>query len=157
MTAMSVAFLSRPNQPPALALPALRTARPDLRPRLLIASPDSGGGLGDLGSRLATMGIAARALERGPADPLLAVWLAVPSDYTTVAAWCADLLLLGGGWPLLDEVLEGLERAAGASRRDCLATLAGVRGVWVPAAGEGGVPVAPTAADFAPGGAPFDR
>ncbi|HET8578649.1 MAG TPA: hypothetical protein VFO18_16250 [Methylomirabilota bacterium] len=154
---MPVAFLSRPNTPPVLALPALRTARPDQRPRLLVASPAGGGGLAELRSRLAAMGIAAHALERSAGDPLLAVWLAAPSDYTTVAAWCADLLLLGGGWPLLESVLEVLERTASSSRRDCLAALAGIKGVWVPTPGKSGPPEAPTAVDFAPGGAPFDR
>ncbi len=154
---MSVAFLSPPNRPPVLALPALRTARPDQPPRLLVARPDSGGGLGDLRARLATMGIAARAPERGPGDPLVAVWLMAPAEYTSVAAWSADLLLLGGGWSLLGAVLEVLERAASLSRRDCMADLAGIKGVWVPASTEGVPPVAPTAVDFALGGAPFDR
>lgn len=154
---MPVAFLCRPNQPPAVALPALRTARPDQRPRLLVARPDTGGGLGGLRARLATMGIAPHALERGPGDPLVAVWLMAPAEYTTVAAWSADLLLLGGGWSLLGEMIEVLERAASRSRRDCVAELAGIKGVWVPTTGEGGPPAAPTAVDFAPGGAPFDR
>lgn len=154
---MPVAFLSRPNQPPALALPALRGTRPDQRPRLLVARPDKGGGMADLRARLATMGMAARALERAPADPIVAVWLMAPEEYTTVAAWSADLLLLGGGWALLETVVEVLERTASFSRRDCVAELAGIKGVWAPVAGEGGPPAAPRAADFAPGGAPFDR
>jgi hypothetical protein len=154
---MPVAFLSRPNQPPALALPALRSVRPDRRPRLLIARPDKSGGMADLRARLATMGIAAHSLERAPGDPIVAVWLMAPDEYTTVAAWAADLLLLGGGWALLEAVLEVLERMASCSRRDCVAELAGIKGVWAPVAAEGGPPEAPRAADFAPGGAPFDR
>jgi len=157
MTAMPVAFLSRPNQPPALALPALRSARSDLRPRLLVARPDKTGGMADLRAQLATMGIAARALERGPGDPIVAVWLMAPEEYTSVAAWSADLLLLGGGWALLEAMLEVLGRAARASRRDCVAELAGIRGVWAPAATAGDPPAPPLAADFASGGAPFDR
>ncbi len=154
---MPVAFLSRPNQPPALALPALRSARPDRRPRLLVARPDKDGGMADLRARLATMGMAAHALERAPGDPIVAVWLMAPEEYTTVAAWSADLLLLGGGWALLEAVVEVLERTASFSRRDCVAELAGIKGVWAPVPAEGGPPAAPRAADFAPGGAPFDR
>lgn len=154
---MPVAFLTRPNQPPAVALPKLRMARPDLRPALLIARPDTGGGLADLRARLATMGIAARALERGPGDPLVALWLMGPHEFTTMAAWAADLLLLGGGWPLLEAALERLEGSRGRPRNDRLADLAGLKGVWVPPRGEGGPARSPTAADFVPGGAPFDR
>ncbi len=154
---MPVAFLTRPNQPPAVALPKLRTARPDLRPPLLIARPDAGGGLADVRARLATMGIAARALERGPGDPLVALWLMAPNEFTTIAAWSADLLLLGGGWPLLEAVLERLERSQGRPREDRLAELGGLKGIWVPPRGAAGPAPGPTAAEFAPGGAPFDR
>ena len=140
-----------------MALPKLRTARPDLRPPLLIARPDAGGGLADLRARLATMSIAARALERGPGDPLVALWLMTPGEFTSVAAWSADLLLLGGGWPLLGAVLERLERSQGRPRSDRLAELGGLKGIWVPPRGDGGPAPAPTAADFATGGAPFDR
>lgn len=146
---MPVAFLSRPNQPPAIAVPALRNARPDRRPRLLVARPDKSGGMADLRARLATMGIAARALERGPGDPIVAVWLMAPEEYTSVAAWSADLLLLGGGWALLEAILDVLERAASASRRDCVAELAGIRGVWAPVTAAGGPPAPPLAADRA--------
>ncbi|HET7877024.1 MAG TPA: hypothetical protein VFN71_15990, partial [Methylomirabilota bacterium] len=150
-------FLSRPNQPPALALPRLRAVRPDRRPVLLITRPQPSGGLAEVRAKLATMGIAAHSPERHPADPLVAAWLMAPDEYSSAAAWCADLLLLGGGWPLLDAILDRLEHVEDASRRDCLARLRHLRGVWLTSDPDGRPAPPPTAADFAPGGAPFDR
>lgn len=145
-----IAFLTRPSAPPALALPRLREAPAALRPRLVVARVGQAGDAAALAERLAIMQIAARPAEREAADPLVAGWLGAPADDPADAAALVDLLLLGGGWPLLDTVLARLEALpAGASRArrlEALGRLSGVRR-------KGDMP--PSAADFLPGGAPF--
>ena len=145
-----IAFLTRPSTPPAQALPRLRGAPADLRPRVVVARVGQAGDDAALADRLATMKIAARPTERAAADPLVAGWLGAPSDDPVRGAALLDLFLLGGGWPLLDSVLARLEAMpAGASRAFRLEALGGLAGVR-PAAD-----VLPSPADFLPGGAPF--
>ena len=145
-----IAFLTRPSAPPAQALPRLRGVSADLRPRLVVARVGQVGDDAALAEHLATMKIAARPAEREAGDPLVAGWLGGPADDPARAEGLLDLLLLGGGWPLLDTLLARLETLpAGASRAlrvESLGRLAGVRRA-------GDAP--PSAADFLPGGAPF--
>ena len=145
-----IAFLTRPSAPPAQALARLRGVPADLRPRLVVARVGQAGDEAALAERLAAMKIATRPAEREVGDPLVAGWLGKPADDPVRAAALLDLLLLGGGWPLLDAVLTQLEALpAGASRAlrlEALGRLAGVQRA-------GGAPPAP--ADFLPGGAPF--
>lgn len=145
-----IAFLTRPCAPPAQALPRLRGAPADLRPRLVVARVGQAGDDALLAERLATMRIAARPAERDAGDPLVAGWLGAPADDPARAATLVDLLLLGGGWPLLDALLARLEAlpvgASRAFRLEALGSLAGVRRA-------GDAP--PAAVDFLPGGAPF--
>lgn len=145
-----VAFLTRPSAPPAQALPRLRGAPVDLRPRLVVARVGQAGDDATLADRLATMRIAAHPAEREAGDPLVAGWLGAPADDPARAAALLDLLFLGGGWLLLDAVLARLETLpSGASRPlrlEALGRLAGVRRA---------VDAPPSPADFLPGGAPF--
>lgn len=145
-----IAFLTRPCAPPAQALPRLRGAPADLRPRVVVARVGEAGDDAALADRLAIMGIAARPAERGAGDPLVAGWLASPADDPARVAALLDLLLLGGGWPLLDTVLMRLETlpaaASRALRLEALGALAGVRRAD---------DVPPPPAEFLPGGAPF--
>ena len=145
-----IAFLTRPSAPPAQALPRLRGTPADLRPRLVVARVGQVGDDAALAARLATMKIAARPAEREAGDPLVAGWLEAPADDSARAVALLDLLLLGGGWPLLDTLLARLETLpAGASRALRLESLEGLAGVR--RAGD----APPAAADFLPGGAPF--
>ncbi len=145
-----IAFLTRPSTPPAQALPRLRGATADLRPRVVVARVGQAGDDAALADRLSTMKIAARPTERDPGDPHVAGWLGAPSDDPARAAALVALFLLGGGWPLLASVLARLEAlpsgASRALRLEALGLLAGVR----PAAD-----ARPSPADFLPGGAPF--
>ena len=145
-----IAFLTRPRVPPAQALPRLRGLPADLRPRLLVARVGRAVDDAALAERLATMQIAARPAEREDGDPLVAGWLDAPADDPRRAEALLDLLLLGGGWPLLDTLLARLETlppgASRALRLDALGPLLGVRRT-------GDAP--PSPADFLPGGAPF--
>ena len=145
-----IAFLTRPSAPPAQALPRLRGTPADLRPRLVVARVGQAGDTVVLAERLTIMKIAARPAEREPGDPLVAGWLEAPADDPARAVALLDLLLLGGGWPLLDALLARLETLpAGASRALRLESLEGLAGVR--RAGD----APPAAADFLPGGAPF--
>ena len=146
-----IAFLTRPSAPPTQALPRLRGVSASLRPRLVVARVGQAGDAAVLAERLTIMKIAARPAEREPGDPLVAGWLAAPPDEPAcVAAALLDLLLLGGGWPLLDAVLARLEALpAGASRTlrlEALGQLAGVCRADAPL---------PSPSSFLPGGAPF--
>jgi hypothetical protein len=83
--------------------------------------------------RLEAMGIASRQAERSSADPLVAVWVSSPTENPEPLALVADLILLGGGWKLLEETLLELNRARGLAREVRLERLATVGGVYVPA------------------------
>lgn len=145
-----IAFLTRPSAPPAQALPRLRGAPADLRPRVVVARVGEAGDDAALADRLAIMGIAARPAEREAGDPLVAGWLGAPVDDPARVAALLDLLLLGGGWPLLDTLLARLETLpAGASRALRLAALGRLAGV------RRAEDAPPSPADFLPGGAPF--
>lgn len=129
---MAVAFLSAPSVPPAVALPELARIPPDTPPDLLVAhaaNPKEWFGVLD---RLEAARIALRQAERGPTDPLVAVWTAGATENPEPLAVVADVILLGGGWPLLSQVLAELGRSRGLERSAKLESLAAVPGVYVP-------------------------
>jgi len=150
---MTVAFLSRPVQAPAAAIPRLAHVSPDRRPVVLVARPAPGDGLDRVEDALEAMGIALERDGREEGDPLVALWLGAPAEWTADVARLADALLLGGGWPLLDAVLGRLESLPAEPRAARVAALADLPGVALPdASGR-----APVAADILPGGLPFSR
>jgi hypothetical protein len=148
---MSVAFLSRPDRPPAVALPRLALPAPDERPRLVVARAAEAASLAALHDKLDAMRIASDPARREAGDPLVAIWLDSPAEPALEAAAAADVLLLGGGWALLETVLSRLDPLAGATRATRLAALSGLPGVWLPRGGARGE----SDPDFLPGGAPL--
>ncbi|MFQ5896930.1 MAG: hypothetical protein ACE5JN_01600 [Candidatus Methylomirabilia bacterium] len=129
---MSVAFLTAPSVPPAEAFPELTRLPPDRRPEVLVARTASVKTWLPILDTLADKRIALSQEEREARDPLVAVWLATPQENPEPLAVVADLLLLGGGWPLLRAVLAELEASRGSPRAERLERLARLSGVYVP-------------------------
>lgn len=129
---MSVAFLTAPVVPPAEALPELARVSPDAAPGMLVARAATAKEWLAVLGRLEELLIPLRQSERRPGNPLVAVWVADHTENPEPLAVGADLLLLGGGWPLLGQALAILERSQGSARGETLGRLAGIPGVYVP-------------------------
>lgn len=129
---MSVQFLSEPSVPPAEVLPELARVPPDEAPELLVARAATARECLAILDKLEAMAVALRQSERGPADPLVALWIADATENPEPLALVGDFLLLGGGWPLLHQALAELERARGVPRAERLLRLGVIPGVYVP-------------------------
>jgi nucleotide-binding universal stress UspA family protein len=126
---VTVGFLSEPAGPAGEALPGVALAPPSGEAGLLLARAGPVKEWLEVLGRLQALGLSARAAERGPDAPLVAAWAAGPADNPEPLVVVVDLILLGGGWPLLGRVLAALGPARG---RAGLERLAGIPGVYLP-------------------------
>lgn len=130
---MSVRFLTPPSVPPAEAVPELARASPGEPPQLLVVHAASARAWLAVLGRLTAIGLPLRTSARDPGAPLVAAWVAGPLENPEPLSLSADLILLGGGWDLLKEVLLGANRSRGLPRTARLERLARLPGVYVPA------------------------
>lgn len=129
---MRVAFLTAPVVPPAEPIAEVVEV-PAERPELLVAAVPTAKSLFALVARLEAIGCPVRRLDRGQADPFVAVWLADAHENPEPLAGIADLILLGGGWALLRQVVDELEASSGLARTVRIERLGLRPGVYVPA------------------------
>lgn len=113
-------------------MPELRRQPPEAAPELLVARAATAKEWLAVLGRLEDMAIARRQAERRPTDPLVTVWIGDATENPEPLAVVADLLLLGGGWPLLSQVLAEFRKSGGLERSARLARLAALPGVYVP-------------------------
>ncbi|MBI4589890.1 MAG: hypothetical protein HY725_13720 [Candidatus Rokubacteria bacterium] len=129
---VAVEFLTTPAVPPAEALPELAGVPATSPPDLLIAHAATVKEWLAILDKLETMGIALRQAERDHPDPLVAVWIAEATENPEPLAPVADLMLLGGGWSLLRQLLHELEGCGRLGHAVSLERLAAIPGVYVP-------------------------
>jgi hypothetical protein len=129
---MAVVFLTSPAVTPLDAMPELAAVQADQRADLLVASVPTAKAFFTVVERLEALGCSVRQSRRGPAEPLVALWVADAHENPEPLAPIADLVLLGGGWVLLQNVLDELEATRGVARMSRLERLGRLPGVYVP-------------------------
>ncbi|MFQ5828246.1 MAG: hypothetical protein ACE5JD_03705 [Candidatus Methylomirabilia bacterium] len=131
---MFVTFLTALPVPAPESIRKLIVSRPDQHTELLVAAVPTVKALFGLIEKLEAMGYPVRQRDRdlGSGLPLIAVWLASPHENPEPLAAVADLLLLGGGWALLEEVVADLGASRESPRGVRLGRLARLPGVYVP-------------------------